>query len=283
MENMNDIAENAAENTIEITESVAPVSLIPTDAAETAEKVEFAAIAEHIAPAQEYNITAKTTLSEVLAMLNLGEKPPVPRPKELFETAGAPIADFNDCMLFSNGYAIYQNCTGRTVVWLPYCTNFTYYFNQLRDAEKDTLSQIYELPEGFLETQPWVIGVTLIGDHRIERNCMNRTGSRKNTVDLSSKDNDDKDGAMEAVAADPYHHAFNWYDGHIGENPQDAIERRETREEMLAAMTDKQREVFVLYYRDGMTQEQIAATLGITKMSVNERLRYALAKVRKFI
>lgn len=51
---------------------------------------------------------------------------------------------------------------------------------------------------------------------------------------------------MEEVIADPFRRAFNWYDGHMGENPQDAIERRETREEMLAAMTDKQREVFIL-------------------------------------
>ena len=206
-------------------------------------------------------ITDKTTLGELLAMLALGEKPPVPTPRELFETLGTPIADMNDCILFSNGFAIYQNCTGRTVVWLPYCTSFTYYFNKLRDAEKDTLSENYELPEGFLETQPWVIAVTLIGDHRIERNSMNHTGSRKDTVDLASKDKGDKDGEMEEIIADPFRRAFNWYDGHMGENPQDAVERRETREEMLAAMTDKQREVFIMYYRDGMTQDQIRVSV----------------------
>ena len=243
---------------------------------------ESAATAETTTTTATFNITAKTTLGEVLAMLNLGEKPPVPTPRELFETAGAPIADFKDCTLFSNGYAIYKNCTGRTVVWLPYCTSFTYYFNKLRDAEKDTLTETYELPEGYLETQPWVIGVTLIGDHRIERNCMNRTASRKDTVDLASKDKGDKDGAMEEVIADPYRRAFNWYDGHMGENPQDAIERRETREEMLAAMTDKQREVFVLYYRDGMTMEQIGSIIGISKPAVYVRLNNALEIARKF-
>ena len=175
-------------------------------------------------------ITANTTLGELLDMLNLGEKPPVPTPRELFETLGAPLADMNDCALFSNGFVIYQNCTGRTVVWLPCCTSFTYYFNKLRDSEKDTLTETYELPDGFLKTQPWVIAVTLIGDHRIERNSMNRTGSRKDTVDLASKDNGDKDGAMEEIIADPFRRAFNWYDGHMGENPQDAVERRETRE-----------------------------------------------------
>lgn len=226
-------------------------------------------------------ITAQTTLGELIAMLDLGEKPTVPTPKALFEE-DTPIADMNDCTLFRNGFAIYKNMTGRTVVWLPYCVSFTYYFNKLRDSEKDTLSETYELPEGFLETQPWVIAVTLIGDHRIEANSMNRTGSRKDTVDLASKDNGDKDDSMEEVIADPYRRAFNWYDGRMGENPQDAVERRETREEMLAAMTDKQREVFVMYYRDGMTQEEIARYFEIDQTTVRDRLKASLKKIRNY-
>lgn len=226
-------------------------------------------------------ITAQTTLGELIAMLDLGEKPTVPTPKALFEE-DTPIADMNDCTLFRNGFAIYKNMTGRTVVWLPYCVSFTYYFNKLRDSEKDTLSETYELPESFLETQPWVIAVTLIGDHRIEANSMNRTGSRKDTVDLASKDNGDKDDSMEEVIADPYRRAFNWYDGRMGENPQDAVERRETREEMLAAMTDKQREVFVMYYRDGMTQEEIARYFEIDQTTVRDRLKASLKKIRNY-
>lgn len=228
-------------------------------------------------------ITAKTTLGELLAMMDLGEKPKTPTPKVLFETAGEPIAEMNDCTLFKNGFAIYRNGSGRTVVWLPYCKKFTYHFDKLCDSEKDTLRETYELPEGYLETQPWVIAVTLIGDHRIESNSMNRTGSRKNTVDLASKDKGDKNGAMEEIIADPYRRAFNWYDGHMGENPQDAVERRETREEMLAAMTDKQKEVFVMYYRDGMTQEQIAETFGISRRTLREHLTCSLKKAKFFL
>ena len=88
---------------------------------------------------EKMNITAKTSLGELLDMLNLGDKPKAPTPKMPFETAGEPIADMSGCTLFRNGFAIYQNVTGRTVVWLPYCTSFTFYFNKLRDSEKDTL------------------------------------------------------------------------------------------------------------------------------------------------
>ena len=223
-------------------------------------------------------ITEKTTLGELLTLLDLAEKSgKTPTPRELFETAGAPIAETNDCTLFRNGFAIYQNITGRTVVWLPYCTRFTFYFAKLKDTEKDILRETCALPDDALTAMPWPIAVTLIGDHRIEANSMNRTGSRRDTTDLDSANNGER-----VLAADPYRGAFTWYDGHIGEDPQVVVERRETREEMLADMTDKQREVFILYYRDCMTQDEIAEMLGIAKMSVNERLRYALAKAKNF-
>lgn len=229
------------------------------------------------------NITAAATLGEVLALLDLGEKPAkTPSVKVLMETAGEPIADIEGCTLYSNGFAVYRNRTGRTVVWLPYCAGFTFYFNKLRDSEKDTLKEAYALPEGWLEKQPWVIAVTLIGDHRIESNSMNRTGSRTGTTDFSCQDNGEKDGEMEETLADPYRRAFNWYDGRMGENPLEAIERRETREEMLAEMTEKQREVFVLYYRDGLSHRQIAGMLGIDHRAVGFRLEGALKKAKKF-
>ncbi len=231
----------------------------------------------------QLTITPRTKLGEVLEMLDLGEKPAkTPSVKALYEES-APIVEMNGCALFRNGFVVYTNRSGRTVIWLPRCTHFTYYFNKLRDAEKDTLHETFTLPEGYLEKQRWVVAVTLIGEHRIEANAMNRTGSRKDTVDLASKDRGDKDDRVEEVVADPYRRAFNWYDGHIGENPLDAIIRRENREEMLAAMTDKQREVFIMYYRDAMTQEQIATIVGIAQQNVNKRLKAALNVARKYI
>ena len=51
---------------------------------------------------------------------------------------------------------------------------------------------------------------------------------------------------------------------------------------MLAAMTDKQREVFIMYYRDGMTQDQIAEVIGISRRTLREHLTCALERVKKF-
>lgn len=52
---------------------------------------------------------------------------------------------------------------------------------------------------------------------------------------------------------------------------------------MLDALTDKQREVFILYYKEGYTQQQIADMLGITKQSVGERLSTAVSRVKNFL
>ena len=60
MENMNVIAQDIAETAI-----VETVTSPTTDTAEKTEKIEST---ENLAPAPEYNITAKTTLGDVLAM-----------------------------------------------------------------------------------------------------------------------------------------------------------------------------------------------------------------------
>lgn len=228
-------------------------------------------------------ITAETTLAELLASLNLGDKPhETPTPKKLRETAGDPIAVEERCTVYINGFCVYDNGSGRTVVWLPSCTSFTYRFDPLKDSEKgDEMKETAEIPEGLLETLPWYMAVMLIGDHRIEANLMNRTGSRTGTKDYDSDDNGDKDGDAEAAMEKTYEKAYVWREDRIGESPETIFIRKETRREMLESLTEKQREVFLLYYYDGLKQREIAERLGISRDSVNDRLEGALKKVKK--
>jgi RNA polymerase sigma factor (sigma-70 family) len=236
-----------------------------------------------------FNITAETTLGEVLAMLNLGDKPhDTPTPKTLRETAGDPIALFSDPIgmgeggtLYANGYAVWDNGSGRTVIWGPDCASFTYYFVNPKESEIGIVPEKSSLPDDLLKSQPWTIDVALLGEHRIEQNSMNRTGSRTGTKDYDSADYGDKDGDAEVAVEQSYRSEYTWREGRFGENPEDAYIRKETQKEMLEAMTDKQREVFVLYYGRGYTQQQIADKLGISKQSVNERLYWALECAKK--
>lgn len=244
------------------------------------------------ASTNEINITESTTLGELLKLLNLGEKPhEIPTPKKLRENAGKPVAFYPvsgsvpvqnvECTVYSNGFAVYDNGSGRTVFWLPDCTSFTYIFAKPKASEEGMLPYKDQIPDEMLESLSWFTAVTLIGDHRVENNLMNRKSGRSMLVNYNSYDYDDKHYADDEK--DPYRSVYFWNDGRFGENPLDALIRQERNREMLAAMTDKQREVFLLYYKDGYTQQQIADMLGITKQSVSERLSTATYRVKNLL
>ena len=224
----------------------------------------------------------ESTLADLLAYIGEVKKAEkTPTPKKLAESGSTVIAEETGCLAYSCGYAVYDNGSGRTVMWLPDCVSFTYYFDEATDAEKGIIPNKDTLPDGLLEMLPWVMAVTLIGEHRIEANSMNRTGSRSGTKDYDSDDNGDKDGDAEAALEKTYEKAYVWREDRIGESPETIFIRKETRREMLESMTDKQREVFTLYYYDGLKQREIAERLGISRDSVNDRLEGALKKVKK--
>lgn len=231
-------------------------------------------------------ITETTTLGELLEAIGTVTKADkIPSPKKLRENAGDPIAQVEGCLVYANGYAVYDNGSGRTVLWLPDCVSFTYHFNPLRDSEKGgEIDEKCELPEGMLESQPWVIPVTLIGEHRIEALTHHRKSDRTETKSFIRGDNEEGDAMEdEEEREDSLRKRYSWRDGQFGENPEDAYIRKEEQEEAIAAMTEKQREVFIPYFKEGYTQQEIADKLGISKQSVNERLEGAIRKVKKHI
>jgi len=225
------------------------------------------------------NATLKT-LIEALGDVKKAEK--TPTSKKLREEAGEPIITTDSILIYPCGYAVYENESGRTVMWVPGCTSFTYYFNKTTDAEKDILPETAMLPEGMLEELPWEMVLTLIGDHRIEANSMNRTASRKNTVDFDVLCYGDKDGDVEEAIERTYRKEYEWREDCVGESPETVYLRKEGRKEALRAMTMKQREVFNLYYREGYRQREIAEMLQIGQRAVSDRLVGALQKVRRF-
>ena len=231
-------------------------------------------------------ITENTTLGDLLAIIgSVPKAEKTPTSKALRETAGEPLATEERCKVYANGYAVYDNGSGRTVLWLPACVSYTYRFNPMKDSELGgEIKQTCDLPEGMLESLPWPIAVTLIGDHRIEGLAMQRKGDRKQNKSLIRGDNEEGDALDELEEKEgSLRKEYSWREDRFGESPESVYIRKETREEMLASMTDKQREVFVLYYQYGYTQQEIADMVGISKQSVNERLEGAVKKAKKRI
>lgn len=229
-------------------------------------------------------INENTTLGELIAILgNVQRLEKSPKTKQLREECGEPIAKEERCKVYRNGYAVYDNDSGYTVLWVPGCTSFTYRFDPMKDSEKgDEIKETFELPEGYLETLPWAIALTLIGDHRIETLSMQRKGDRKQNRSYIRGDNEEGDaqdetGEREASLKKEY----IWHEEQFGENPEDICIRRERQLEALESMTAKQREVFVLYYQEGYNQREIGEMLGLARTTVMHRLEEALKKVKK--
>ena len=221
------------------------------------------------------------TLIDTLGPVKKAEKTPTTR--KLREEAGDPIITTDAILIYSCGYAVYENESGRTVMWVPGCTSFTYYFGQLKESERKYQNQKDTLPEGMMEEMPWEMALTLIGDHRIEANSMNRAGSRAGRQYFECGDDGDKDDDPEEAVERSYREEYAWREDRMGEDPETIYIRKETREEALASMTDRQREAFVLYYDQGYKQREIADLLGISRDSVMDRIENAIKVVKRFV
>ena len=238
-------------------------------------------ISENITGGTIPAITENTTLGELITILgDVSKAEKTPTSKALRETAGDPIAESDGIRVYANGYGIYDNGSGRTVVWIPSCVSFTYRFDPMKESEKGgEIKETIDLPEGFLESQPWEIALTLIGDHRIETLSMQRKADRRQNKTLIRGDNEEGDAMEERV--DSLAKEYTWREDRIGEDPETIYIRKETRQEMLDSMSEKQREAFILYYYYGYTQQEIGEMLCISRDSVNDRLEGALKKVKK--
>ena len=101
-------------------------------------------------------------------------------------------------------------------------------------------------------------------------------------ADTSEEEDEEDDTMIEEEDEDDEGDNFVWDDDPLGVDPLRAVIRRENREAMLAEMTDKQRQVFVLHYKYGWTQQQIADKIGVTQQAVTKLLSKANKKVMKF-
>ena len=144
-------------------------------------------------------ITEAITLGELLAILGpVTKADKTPTARKLREEAGEPIAEAEGCTDYANGYCVYDNGSGRTVMWIPSCVSFTYFFDKMKESEKGSeIKETIDLPEGFLASQPWVLALTLLGDHRIENLTMQRKADRKQSKTLIRGDNEEGDAMDE--------------------------------------------------------------------------------------
>ncbi|MFA5716001.1 MAG: sigma-70 family RNA polymerase sigma factor [Candidatus Paceibacterota bacterium] len=78
----------------------------------------------------------------------------------------------------------------------------------------------------------------------------------------------------------------NTYSDPFGTHSSNNDEQRKKMKQIVKAiietqLTDRQKEIMILHYADGMTMSEIGQLLGISKMSVSRRVRAATKRINK--
>ncbi len=184
----------------------------------------------------------------------MGHRPPTAR--QLKDSGEEPVAvreigPDGSLSVYPNGYAVYSNGSGTTVVSIGECGEYTYRFHDGEDG-LPTESRL------LLDGDDWSVAVALKGEEQIEANLMNRKGDRQ----------------YEEV----------WEHIRVEEEMPDVLEsviQKDMLSELMDCLTDRQREVITAYFFDELTQQQIADKLGIAHQVVDRTLKAALKKMKK--
>ena len=238
-------------------------------------------------------INDTTTFAELIKSLgNVTREPKTPTLRHLRENGGEPVIATETCAVYANGYAVYTNVSGATVMWLPDCAAPHCDTVKPKGCEQFAVDVDIDIPDDVFRSMPWEIAVTLCGDYRIENNRYNNAGRRG--VGSGTDRCDDTGGESPGdVSFETVEAEANRYEKprrkkeevRVGASrypdPETVtIQRMEIRE-ALSLLTDAQREAFVLSNLYGYTQREIGGMLHINQKAVDFRLAGAEKKFQK--
>ena len=192
------------------------------------------------------------------AFRDRSELPTPPTPKKLREAYKDPMARSPNGMaaIYPNGYAIYDNGIGNSVIWVRDCLSYTYRFLEGKPGV---------VPEDTLLSQPWYIAVTLRGEDAITYNLFNRKGDRHGSKTENRGEGDE--GETEK--------ASRWRGGSRSETPECRVIRKAVVREMLRRLTPMQRNTVIMHDYFGYTESEIA------EMRRKKNGKYSVAAVSK--
>jgi len=191
---------------------------------------------------------------------------PIQLRKNVEMIAEVAIASKGICQVFVNGYAIYDSGERRTVLWLKDCTRYTCYFNKLTEKEKQYQVEKNSLSAEEIGRLLWFEPLMIKGEDRITGNI--RFPVSDNTRSDADEDNEDEEREPQ------------WYGGVHIDGPEEAYLKKEEREEALEAMTEEQREAFLLLDA-GYNQREIGEVLGISRSAARDRVYGARDKYQE--
>ncbi|MCI6699539.1 MAG: hypothetical protein MR488_10345 [Lachnospiraceae bacterium] len=115
-------------------------------------------------------ISTSTTLNELIKRLGQIHKlDKMPTPKALRENE-TEVAAADGCVVYGNGYAVYDNGVGRTVMFVGDCLSFTYYFDPLNNFGKKV--------QKIILVRPYRFRIVLVSGEEIEAEYWSREEQR---------------------------------------------------------------------------------------------------------
>ena len=192
-------------------------------------------------------------LKENMNVLEQGVKKPTA--KYLRETSEAvaekQLGDDARITVYRNGYALYHAGGHSAVFPVSVCGAYLYASNGVSSY----------LPGQFFEKEPWYVRLVLEGEDRLERN--QKAKEREKAVSYS------------AISEE-------WsVMGDAGENPLKYLVDKESREEMLYCLTERQRMAVCLCFFQQRDRKEVARELGISGPAVSVILSQAVRRLRK--
>lgn len=151
--------------------------------------------------------------------------------------------------VYQNGYAIYEISGLATVFSVWDCQNYRYEMEQ------------NEISEQWFEKEAWYLRLILEGEDRINRNLEARQQRKSISYSAVSEE-------WEVLSS-------------LEVTVLETTIRKETMQELLVLLTDRQKEVILQYFWEQKSQSEIAEKLGISHAAVSKILTRAIARLRK--
>lgn len=196
------------------------------------------------------------TLQELKQMVEVpGDRRKLPTARQLRETSLEIVREQlsldSEISVYQKGYVLYRVGNHSTVFPLYLCRDYLY----LSDGYAAHLS------ESFFDNEKWYLRLVLEGEDRLNRNHEERERSWNVSYNAASEE---------------------WAAIEILKEPvMDRLIRKETVEEILQILTERQKFVIQRYYLQEETQEQISRELGVSQQTVSALISQAIRTVRK--
>lgn len=212
------------------------------------------------------SLNDKLTLRELLTMISPTVGVSLPTAKALRESS-APVAVYvvpNFSMIvYENGFVVAHNTKRLTVIRLDYCKGYHYDTDLAELARQKNSAAKPDIQFDEFLDMPWTVRVMLTAEDRLEENNNNAETRRIS---------EHPQFAADVKQFNRWRH---------GDSVEDIALGRIRQAEVMEKLTEKQKEVVDLYYREGYTQAEIAEIIGIRRETVLDRLEAALKKIRK--